>query len=62
MFPPRQKMSIQFIDHLVFGVKDIAETEKFYSAFLGKPAFLGQDHVVYVAGGTRLFFVLPNKS
>jgi glyoxylase I family protein len=52
-------MSLEFIDHLVFVVKDIAETERFYSVFLGTPKYLEKEHVIYTIGETMLFFVLP---
>lgn len=40
-------------------VKDIAETEKFYSSFLGTPEHLGDDFVAYKIGDTKIFFGLP---
>ena len=52
-------MKISFIDHIVIIVKDIPETEKFYSSFLGEPLEHTQDHVIYQVGDTRVFFVLP---
>jgi catechol-2,3-dioxygenase len=50
-------MTPQFIDHLVFMVKDIRETENFYTAFLGIPMYFENDQLVYKTGDTRLFFV-----
>jgi glyoxylase I family protein len=51
-------MKPQFIDHLVFVVKDISVTERFYSVFLGKPAYFEAGQLVYQLGETRLFFVI----
>ena len=40
-------------------VKNIPTTEKFYSSFLGKPAYLDERMAIYETGETKLFFVLP---
>ena len=53
-------MKIKFIDHIVLVVKDISETEKFYSSFLGSPAYRDNETIVYQIADTRLFLVLPN--
>ncbi len=55
----KSKMKPQSIDHLVLMVKDIKETEKFYSTFLGSPEHLGEDSVSYKVGATKIFFGLP---
>ena len=52
-------MKINFIDHIVIIVKDILETEKFYSSFLGQPVHQDKESVVYEIGNTKVFFVLP---
>jgi len=52
-------MKPAFIDHLVLIVKDIKETENFYSAFLGAPEHLGDESVSYKIGETKIFFGLP---
>ena len=52
-------MKIQFIDHIVIIAKSIAETEKFYTGFLGQPEYHAAETVVYKIGDTKLFFVLP---
>ena len=44
------------IDHLVFRVASIKTTEVFYTALLGQPAFKNEGAVLFVVGGTRLFF------
>ena len=44
------------IDHLVFRVASIKTTEAFYTALLGQPAFKNEGAVLFVVGGTRLFF------
>ena len=45
-----------FVDHLVFRVADLEETERFYSRLLGEPSYKGEGSVMYVSGDTRLFF------
>ncbi len=52
-------MQPKFIDHIVLIVKDIQETEKFYTSFLGKPEHIGDDSVSYKIGETKIFFGLP---
>ena len=52
-------MMQMYIDHLVLIVRNIKETENFYSAFLGRPEHSGDDSVVYKKGETKIFFVLP---
>lgn len=52
-------MTPTFIDHLVFMVKNIHETEKFYTKFLGNPLELTEEQVVYKIGETKIFFGLP---
>lgn len=52
-------MQPKFIDHLVLIVKDIEETEKFYSSFLGKPDHQDENQVAYKIGETKIFFGLP---
>ncbi len=52
-------MQPKFIDHIVLIVKDIEETEKFYSSFLGKPVQIDKEQVAYKIGETKIFFGLP---
>lgn len=52
-------MTPTFIDHLVILVKNIEETEKFYTKFLGNPTELVEEQVVYKIGDTKIFFGLP---
>jgi glyoxylase I family protein len=44
-----------FVDHLVFRVRDMNLTERFYTVLLGEP-FKTDGYTMYVAGDTRLFF------
>jgi glyoxylase I family protein len=53
-------MTPKFIDHIVIMVKDIRETEKFYSIFLGKPKYLEKMQVIYKIGDTKVFFIMVN--
>jgi glyoxylase I family protein len=46
----------QFVDHLVWRVRDLIKTEKFYTAFLGPPHQRVTDSIMYQVGDTRLFF------
>ncbi|HTS59373.1 MAG TPA: VOC family protein [Terriglobales bacterium] len=45
-----------FVDHLVWRVRDLSETEKFYAASLGTPLERAADSIMYQVGDTRLFF------
>ena len=54
-------MNVKFIDHIVLIVRDIKETEKFYSAFLGKPEHLDEESISYKVGDTKIFLGLPYK-
>lgn len=54
-------MQPKFIDHIVLIVKNIQETEKFHTTFLGKPESIGEDSVSYKIGETKIFFGLPYK-
>jgi glyoxylase I family protein len=46
----------QFVDHLVWRVRNLSRTEKFYAAFLGTPHQRAADSIMYQVGDTRLFF------
>jgi glyoxylase I family protein len=46
----------QFVDHLVWRVRDLSQTEKFYAAFLGPPQERATGSIMYQVGDTRLFF------
>lgn len=48
-----------YIDHLVIMVKDIHETEKSCTKFLGNPLELTEEQVAYQVGETKIFFGLP---
>jgi catechol-2,3-dioxygenase len=45
-----------FVDHLVWRVRDLNDTEKFYRALLGTPQQRAADSIMYQLGETRLFF------
>jgi len=49
MFVPK------FVDHLVFRVRDMSRTERFYTALLGPP-LKEEDFIMYRVGDTLLFF------
>lgn len=51
-------MKLSFIDHIEIIVKNIEETEKFYSSFLGKPEHQDKEQVEYKIGDTKIFFGL----
>ncbi len=52
-------MKSAFIDHIVLIVKDVKETEKFYSVFLGEPDQFNDEQIAYKIGDTKIFFGLP---
>jgi glyoxylase I family protein len=54
-------MKLNFVDHLVLIVKDLKKSEKFYSAFLGKPIHRDKYSVAYQIGNTKLFLGLPYR-
>ena len=45
-----------FIDHLVFRVSILDETERFYTALLSQPPERSESSLMYQVGCTRLFF------
>jgi glyoxylase I family protein len=45
-----------FVDHLVWRVRDLSQTEKFYAGFLGTPHERAADSIMYQVGDTRMFF------
>lgn len=49
-------MKPQFIDHIVLIVRDLKETEKFYTSFLGEPEHHDEESVSYQVGETKIFF------
>ncbi len=55
------QMKPESIDHIVVLVKDIKRTEKFYSAFLGKPNYQDEESVMYQIRETKVFFALPYR-
>ena len=50
---------ISNLDHIVIVVKDLFETELFYSSFLGSPLETAEGSIAYEIGKTKLMFVLP---
>ena len=44
------------IDHLVFMVRDLAATRRFYDLILGEPHHAEDEQLVYHVGGVRVFF------
>jgi catechol 2,3-dioxygenase-like lactoylglutathione lyase family enzyme len=50
------------IDHLVFRVADLDRTELFYTKLLGQPSYRDGEGLMYITGGTRLFFTLVDES
>ena len=50
---------ISNLDHIVIVVKDLFETELFYSSFLGSPIEVAEGTIAYAIGKTRLMLVLP---
>jgi glyoxylase I family protein len=45
-----------FVDHVVWRVRDLGQTEKFYAAVLGAPQQRAADSIMFEVGDTRLFF------
>jgi len=54
-------MKPNYIDHIVLLVNNLSRTEKFYSAFLGKPVEKTDEQIAYQVGDTKLFFGLPGN-
>jgi catechol 2,3-dioxygenase-like lactoylglutathione lyase family enzyme len=54
-------MQPKFIEHISLIVKDIQQTEEFYSKFLAKPIIHNESMVAYKVGDTRLFFKVSPK-
>jgi len=50
--------SPQFVDHLVFRVRDLNQTMRFYTAVLDQEPVQSEQSLMYQAGDTRLFFTL----
>jgi len=51
-----------YLDHIVFRVREMAETGRFWDAIFGKPVFEDQESLMYIAGATRLFFTLSTHA
>jgi glyoxylase I family protein len=49
-----------FLDHLVFRVRELGRTGRFYTTLLGEPSYRTDDSVMYLWGETRLFFTLAD--
>lgn len=52
----------RFVDHLVFRIADLDDTERFYTSLLGLPADKSEGSVMYKVGDTRLFFTRSQES
>jgi glyoxylase I family protein len=50
------------IDHLVFRISAFDQTERFYSALFGPPTYQDKHSLMYVVGGTRMFFTLSEQT
>ena len=50
----------QFIDHIVLIVKDLKETEKFYTSFLGNPSHLDEEYMAYKIGESTIYLALSD--
>ena len=50
----------QFLDHIVFRVRDLDETERFWTLLLGHPSHRAPDSIMYQVGDSRLFFTRCN--
>ena len=55
-------MKINFIDHISLIVRNLDETESFYSKFLGEPILKNENLRVYKIGELRLYFRLISKT
>lgn len=50
------------IDHLVFRISSFDRTERFYNALLGPPTYRDEESLMYIVGGTRIFFTLAGEA
>ena len=50
----------QFIDHVVLIVKDLKETERFYTSFLGNPSHLDEEYMAYKIGESTIYLALSD--
>jgi len=50
-----------FVDHLVWRVRDLSRTEKFYAVLFGAPPHRSADSLMYQVGDTRLFFTVCRR-
>ena len=53
-------MKPSFIDHIVLIVKNLKETEKFYTIFLGNPSHLDDEYMAYKIGESTIYFALSD--
>lgn len=53
-------MKLAFIDHIVLIVKDLKETEKFYTSFLGNPSHLDEEYMAYKVGESTIYLALSD--
>jgi catechol-2,3-dioxygenase len=50
-----------YVDHLVFRVQDLAATRAFYRSLFGEPSSQNDDSIMYIVGGTRIFFTVSQQ-
>lgn len=50
------------IDHMVFRISAFDQTKSFYSVLLGPPACEDEHSLIYLVGGTRIFFTLADET
>ncbi|MDO8565190.1 MAG: VOC family protein [bacterium] len=53
-------MKPSFIDHIVLIVKDLKETEKFYTTFLSSPSHLDEEYMAYKIGESTIYLALSD--
>ena len=53
-------MKPKFIDHIVLMIKDLKETEKFYTTFLGNPSHLDDEYMAYKIGESTIYLALSD--
>ena len=51
----------QFIDHVVIMIKEMGQTQQFYSTFLGEPIFADDHQLAYQIGETKLFLIVASS-
>jgi len=56
------KVDQLWVDHLVFRIRNLSETERFYTALLDRRAQEYPDSIMYKVADTRLFFTTATTS